>query len=657
MTSIFFILLGILASEARSSAPLIPNLPSVPVAPVIVKRPHIEVELISQVKSIRPGSQAVVGLRMKADPGWHTYWKNPGDSGLATTLKWELPPGFSAGPILWPAPERHDVGPLTNFGYEGTTVLPVIIQWKSGSPLSGAWSVLRARASWLVCESICIPGSADLAIALQNSPNEPVMDPDWGSQIEQSLNQLPRAVASPEKFVQIQADESRVRIQFTDPKMQESHRTGEWFPADPQWIAHSKRPIRGPKGEWIFERSELNQKGDRRPLPTQKVEWVWAAQGAESAESWTVDLQKVALIEDPSWSWSRLLWILLAAIGGGLILNLMPCVFPVLSIKVLAILHQSRTEVSRVRQESLIFCAGVFASFWVLSGTLSLLRAAGVAVGWGFHLQSPWFVGALAIVFFLLGLQLLGVFEWGSRWMGLGQHLTQSRSLWSSFWSGVLATVVSTPCSAPLLGAALGFAVTQSPKLSLVIFSAIALGFCLPYLAIALFPSSLRVLPKPGVWMLKLKKGMAFPMFASTAWLVWVLMQLQAAPVSSTIDENSLWQKFDATRVEQIVQQKQGRPVFVDFTAAWCVTCQVNHRLVLSQPQVLAALQESGIDLMKADWTQRDPEISRTLDALGRSGVPVYALYLPGKPKPYLFSELLTVDLFLKQLQEALNEN
>jgi thiol:disulfide interchange protein DsbD len=409
---------------------------------------------------------------------------------------------------------------------------------------------------------------------------------------------------------------------------------------------------------------------------------------------------------------TALWWTLLSAFVGGLLLNLMPCVFPVLSVKILGFAKQGGDDEHTIRRHGLTFGAGVLVSFWVLAGILLALRAAGSEIGWGFQLQSPLFVALMTMLFFGIGLNLLGVFEVGSQLMNWGGRLERSASdtYSGSFMSGVLATVVATPCTAPFMGAALGVALTLSTAGSLLVFTALGAGMAAPYVALSMTPSLLQRLPKPGAWMETLKQVLAFPMFAAAVWLLWVFGQqtgpsgmallllgllllgltgwtlgrwsalqvstrtrvitrtvavlsligalvvtvlgAQSAPVANaaraTTTQDAEWQSFSPETVEQL--RAEGRPVFIDFTAAWCLTCQVNKRTALSSEAVQQAAREKNVALVRADWTNRDPAITRALESHGRSGVPVYVLYKGDGSEPELLPEILTEQIVLDAL-------
>lgn len=665
---------------------------------------HVEAELVSSATALTPGTPLTVALRLKMDKGWHTYWQNPGESGLPTTLAWKLPAGLTAGPIQWPAPRALPAGPLTNYGYEGEVLLLTDIA--ATSALSSAEpATLQARADWLVCREICIPEGADLALTLPVSPQSSP-DPLWSDAIARARASLPRALAG--WSVAATGQGSRVELALTpgadrgDPGEIRFFplAEGKIEPSAPQTLARDGATLK------LVLPVASHRVGDFA-----RVAGVLTASkgfGAQTAASIDVPLAGniVAGPAPPNATAARSaragdddisLGIALAfAFAGGLLLNLMPCVFPVLSLKVLGFAaHGFNTNAMRVH--GLAFTAGVIASFWLLAGLLLALRVAGGELGWGFQLQSPAVVVGLAVLFFVLALNLSGVFE-------IGQLLPSSLSTWNArnayvndALSGVLAVVVASPCSAPFMGAAVGYALAQSAASTLAVFTALGLGMALPYLLLAFFPGWRKKLPWPGPWMLRLKQLLAFPLYATVIWLAWVLgaqldndavarlalmllliavslwawqavrsggarvwesvalVGLVAAIIAGApivgaavmgnepqakplVADTAPWQDYAPDRVRQLTAA--GRTVFVEFTAAWCVTCQVNKRLVLNTEAVQQAFAQSNVALLRADWTRRDETIGRALAALGRSGVPVYVLYRPGR-EPLLLPEVL----------------
>jgi thiol:disulfide interchange protein/DsbC/DsbD-like thiol-disulfide interchange protein len=680
-----------------------------------VRTPHVEAELIAARTALTPGQPLTVALRLAMQRGWHTYWQNPGDSGLPTTIEWKLPPGLSAGPIQWPVPRVLPVGPLVNYGYEGEVLLLVDI---SAAPdfLSGNATTLSARADWLVCKEICIPEGADLALTLPIATRADA-DPRWGDAIAKTRAALPRPVTGWRVVAKGLGDKVELTLM------------PEAGASDPGALGFL--PFADGKIEASAAQTATRSGSARKlllPVASQRVGdftrldgLLTASNGFGTSGAAIIDVPLTGSVVAGAVKPNRVsqaspvfagssepalsLFVALAfAFIGGVLLNLMPCVFPVLSLKVLgfAVHRDSRAT---MRTHGLAFAAGVVVSFWLLAAGLVALRAAGHQLGWGFQLQSPAVVAALAILFFALALNLSGVFD-------VRQLVPSSLAGWNArnayvndALSGVLAVVIASPCSAPFMGAALGYALTESAAVTWVAFSLLGVGMALPYLLLAFFPAWRAKLPKPGPWMLRLKHLLAFPLYATVIWLTWVLgAQLgndavarlgavllllalalwlwpalhganrlwkvgaiasiasaaviawplfSAVPGSDTAivrtsaPDSGPWHSYTADRVAQLTST--GRPVFVDFTAAWCVTCQVNKQLVLNTDAVQQAFAGSNVALVRADWTRRDPEIGRALAALGRNGIPVYVLYRPGKA-PLLLPEVLQQRMILDAL-------
>ena len=579
----------------------------------VVRTNQAEAELVSDRAALVPGEPATVALRLKAIPGWHTYWRNPGDSGEPTRIEWRLPGGFSAGEIEWPVPERIPVGPLMNFGYHGEVLLLTQVVAPAGLA-TGKPVTLRAKANWLVCEVQCIQEEGELALTLPVARSA-TADARWSKPIAAARAAVPVSAPADWRFG-AHGEESGASLVITPPAGTEL-KQAFFLPFEEGKIEPAKPQV-------------LSREGDsyRLALPA-------AAQpvGPFTRVSGVLVSEKNLVIDVPIAARFADLGLALAmafAFGGGLLLNLMPCVLPVLSIKALGFAHGE----GGVRH-ALLYSAGVLVSFWLLAALLLALRAVGSQLGWGFQLQSPVTVGLLAALFLVLALNLSGLFEFRFAFAGQpGGH----------FLSGVLAVVVASPCTAPFMGAALGYAVLESGWRALAVFTALGLGMALPYAALAAAPGWRRYLPKPGPWMPRLKRWLAVPLYATVLWLGWVFAQ----QVSFFQDKHdAAWEPYSAQKVASL--QAAGKPVFVDFTAAWCVTCQVNERVVLSRDDVMAAFRDKGVTLVRADWTRRDPEIARALAELGRSGVPAYVLYKPGRA-PLLLPELLTPQRVIEAL-------
>jgi thiol:disulfide interchange protein DsbD len=693
-----------------SWALLTPVLAPVLAAPpgAVVTTPQVKAELLAHAPDgVVPGKPLWLGLKLQHQPHWHTYWKNPGDSGLPTTLTWTLPGGVTAGAIEWPTPKKLPIGPLMNFGYEDTLLLPVTVTVPAG--FSAARLDVALHAEWLVCKDVCIPEAGDFALSV---PAQAATAGD-AALFAAARAALPLAVAGAAASAELQGDALVVRVAGLPAAWQGRPLT--LLPETGGVLQNAATPpARWEAGQWTArlpvdpQRSEgpallpavLTTPGQPAGLQVVlKVTTPWPAVaapeplpslgGAETPSPPAPALPAAAPVS--------LLAALLLALAGGALLNLMPCVFPVLSLKVLGFASHAHDR-RALLAGGLAYTAGVVLSFVALAALLLALRAGGEQLGWGFQLQSPTVVALLAALFTLIGLNLAGVFEFGSLLPGHWGAARARHPLVDSLLTGVLAVAVASPCTAPFMGASLGAAVTLPAAQALAVFAALGLGMALPYLLVSTWPGLARLLPRPGVWMVHFKTLMAFPMFATVVWLVWVLGQqagidgaaallatlvalafaawalgspalggkarwsfgvvsllllgavlmgtwpalreTPAAPATSAPAEAG-WEPWSTARVAEL--SAQGRPVFVDFTAAWCVTCQVNKRTTLNRSEVQADFARRRVALLRADWTRRDPLITAELARLGRSGVPVYALYAPGAAVPQVLSEILSV--------------
>ncbi len=691
------------------------------VANGVFQSPQTRAELVADAPDgVRIGQPLWVGLRLDHAPEWHTYWKNAGDSGLPTELRWTLPEGVSAGEIAWPTPRKFPIGTLANYGYDGTVLLPVPLNVSSN--FRGDALDVKLDAAWLVCKKECIPEEASFTLRLPVSSSTG----GHGALFEAMRAAQPRALGVGASQIQPEAGFLRVALDGLPGAWR--GRSLEFFPeltgiVEPgaawtqawdgaRWSARiplsphrfeaptqmalvvaPAQPAGAGAGE-AGARLEVPVQGAwpaAAPLPAAVPDALQAALDANAARATAVAATPASTL--------TLGAALLGALIGGLILNLMPCVFPVLAIKVVAFASHADDRRAH-RAAGLAYTAGVVLSFVALGALLLALRAAGEQLGWGFQLQSPAVVATLAALFTVIGLNLAGLFEFGnvlpSRLAGLqARHPTAD-----AFLTGVLATAVASPCTAPFMGASLGLAVALPPAQALAVFAVLGLGMALPYLLASWVPAVARALPRPGAWMLRFKQFLAFPMFATVVWLLWVLGQqsgidgaaallmllvvlalaiwalglpgkgrvllggaslaallalgvgvgpsvvrLQAADAAKapapTAVQGVAWEAWSPQRQAELTTQ--GRTVFVDFTAAWCVTCQYNKRTTLADERVLADVAEGQVALLRADWTRRDPAVTQALAALGRNGVPVYAIHRPGQPVQVL-SEVLSVD-------------
>ncbi len=664
-----------------------------------VRTAHVEAELVAEQSALIPGRPNTVALRLVMERGWHTYWQNAGDSGLPTTLAWKLPDGLNAGPIQWPAPRALPVGPLVNYGYEGEVLLLSDIATVPDF-LSGKTVTLSARADWLVCKEICIPEGADLSLSLPVIADAAQVQRDarWSDAIAKARASLPRP--ADDWSVTATGRGSTVELHLVSKTAAVPGRESpadiagsHFFPyVEGQIEASGAQSLARQGADWSMSLPVASQRvgefkrvagvlvsGDASAPRALAIDVplsgsVVAGTAAPALTAPALKLTPAAPGADTALSLGTAIFF---ALVGGVLLNLMPCVFPVLSLKILGFAAHRENDAA-VRHHGLAFGAGVLVSFWLLAGILIAFRAAGQQLGWGFQLQSPATIAGLAVLFFVLALNLSGVFE-------VGQFVPSSLATWNAknpllndVLTGALAVVVASPCSAPFMGAALGYALAGPTSSTWIVFTVLAIGMALPYVLLAYFPTWRKRLPKPGAWMLRLKHLLAFPLYATVLWLAWVLgAQLEwqtmrtggargwgiaaAASIAgalavggpivatSALDGESnvakrsaadgAWSEYSAARVAQLVAA--GHPVFVEFTAAWCVTCQVNKRLVLDTDAVRDAFTRQKVALLQADWTRRDPAIGAALAALGRNGVPVYVFFRPGK-EPLLLPEVLT---------------
>ncbi|MDO8287053.1 MAG: protein-disulfide reductase DsbD family protein [Rhodoferax sp.] len=692
----------------------------------VVQTDQVRAELVAHAPDgVGAGKTVWLGLQIRHQPQWHTYWKNPGDSGLPTILQWTLPTGVVAGDIAWPTPHRIAIGNLANYGFDGTVLLPVplTIDKSFQPPASGALDI-RLTASWLVCRQECIPqeGNFALSVPVQGSTASHGADFDAaraasplplsgsaqavvsGDALVLTVNGLPanwngRALqAFPEtpnvtEPVSSPQTADSVASNATAPKLgTQAWNNGVWTGHFPLSVQRETAPDTLPV---------VLALGTQSLRTVAAISGAWPALGASGAPQ-VVQTGAVAAsvpaVSNANNGWSAWALALVAAVLGGLILNLMPCVLPVLAIKVLGFARHSEHSRGSQRAQGLAYTLGVVLSFVALGGLMLGLRASGEQLGWGFQLQSPAVVAVLATLFTLLGLNLAGVFEIGSVLPHRLASMQARHPVVDAFLSGMLAVAIASPCTAPFMGASLGYAISLPAAQALGIFAALGLGLALPFLAAAWVPAVGNWLPRPGAWMDTMRRFMAFPMLATVVWLVWVLGHLSGVdgagallallltlslvvwslnltgtsrtafaivsiaalagltgaigPLVTRIDDAALtattsgaptgsaaaWQAWAPGRVE--AELAAGHPVFVDFTAAWCITCQYNKKTTLGNADVLADMRAHQVTLLRADWTRRDPAITLALEQLGRSGVPVYVLHQAGKP-PVVFSEIL----------------
>ena len=669
----------------------------------MVNTEQVRAELLAWApEGVEAGKPVWLGLQLAHQPDWHTYWKNSGDSGLPTMLEWQLPTGITAGDIAWPTPKKIPIGTLANYGYEQTVLLPVPLTVAPG--FNAQQLDIKLKAAWLVCRKECIPQEGEFTLSLPVKGSTAAS----GQAFQAAFEAAPKALATGASQLEVNGTALKVSLAGLPAALQGQtlalfpetagviEPAGAWQQAWQGAVWTAELPLSGQRTESPLNMPLVvayNDAAYRIDAPV-KGDWPATASVAVVSPALAAALKANAAATPAARpaapSSISLLAALLGALLGGMILNLMPCVFPVLAIKVVGFVNE-KSQATRLTS-GLAYSAGVVLSFLALGALLLGLRAAGDQLGWGFQLQSPAVVAALAALFTLLGLNLAGLFEFGTLLPSRAMNLQSKNPGVNAFLSGVLATAIASPCTAPFMGASLGYAVGLPALQALAVFGAIGVGMALPYLALSALPGLARALPRPGAWMVTFKQLMAFPMFATVAWLVWVLGQqsgidgagallallvLMALAVWAfslrgrtrglittisialcalglwTIGPNVIkpasvapsavsarWQDWEPGRVEQLAAS--GRSVFVDFTAAWCVTCQYNKKTTLANADVLADLDAKNVALLRADWTRRDPAVTAALAQLGRSGVPVYVIYKPGRA-PVVLSEILSV--------------
>ncbi|WP_290173043.1 thioredoxin family protein [uncultured Parasutterella sp.] len=661
------------------------------------KKPEpVQAELVSRFHDAVPGTEFEIGLLLRHDSKWHTYWKSTGDTGLPTRIQWSLPQGWHASEILWPTPAVFKIGDLVNYGYGDEVLLPVRISVPASAKV-GSVQDIKAEVSWLMCADQCVPGKASLTLAVQ------VADKDGGATkactlFEASHTAMPSPLSDASGVFDPKTHAVRVTFKSTEP----FHHFYVFAEGDdsvvygaPQSVSRSADKISvtlqgtdelkaGSQFSGVFAADGGPRKGG------------WAGSFSVPLESGTVAAPTVS-DDTPQTGLSSWLAVAMAFIGG-LILNVMPCVFPVLSLKILSLV-QDRQHIN-LPLHSVVFTLGVLLTMLVLAGVLIAVKSAGISVGWGFQLQSPIFVASLAVIFAAISVNLLGWFEFSGVRVSGGSY---SNSLLNCFATGVLAVVAASPCTAPFMGAALGYALTASIRESIFVFLALGLGMSLPWLVLSLFPVLTAWMPKPGAWMNVFRKLMAIPMLLTMIWLLWVLSQqvsftalvlyiaavislcvclflygklqfslltaklpivlsaacavLLFAAASSPLfrQPDAAVQAADAWSPQAVENAlKAGKPVFVDFTASWCVTCQANKIAVLDREDIREAFKQHGVVFLVADWTNQNPDITQALESFGRSGVPLYILYSPDG-KTTVLPELLTKNIVIEALDKLLS--
>jgi thiol:disulfide interchange protein len=675
-----------------------------PAAAQIDSAPKVQARLIAETGEVAPGGTVTVAFEQVIRPTWHTYWSNPGEAGLPTTLDWTLPGGWKAGPIAWPYPSELRVPPLMDYGYEGTVWLLTRIAVPADAK-PGTIVTLKAHASWLVCQTVCVPEDAMLSVPVSVSATPTAPYATTEEQFAAWRAKIPAGSPWPARFA---LADGNVDIELASaPLLANPPKAMAFFP-------YAEGDVDGAASTRFGSAHDgpvLRMKADKKIAGKTDLRGVLVLTSQDdSRQALEIDAQKAAVPQprfDEAPQQSLFVAVLFALLGG-LILNLMPCVLPILAMKALAIANKAHAQKGEAAREGFAYGAGAILSFVALGLAVVLLRAGGAEVGWGFQLQEPAAVAAFALLVFAVGLNLSGVFELSSGVMA-GDSLTRRGGWVGAFFTGVLAVAVAAPCTAPFMAAALGYALTQSAFSALLVFFALGLGFALPFVLLGLMPGLLRFLPKPGAWMLRFKQVLAFPMYGAAVWLVWVLskesgdigliavlsamiaLAFAAWAWSASRDARPRWRivgavftvlgviaalsslvviakaapppAASAAQTEtagipsesysdaKLAQYRAARrPVFVDATAAWCITCLVNERVALSGTTVHAAFAQKHIAYLLADWTNRDAAITALLQAHGRSGVPLYLYYAPGAADAAVLPQVLTESEVLRTI-------
>ncbi|TVR16243.1 MAG: DUF255 domain-containing protein [Balneolaceae bacterium] len=676
-------------------------------------------ELVSEQKTIQPGQTFWIGVHQELREGWYVYYRNPGDSGMPLMLEWVHDKDFQIGDIEWPTPLWIDVSAgMASHGYYGS----VLFMMEATAPedlIPGEEYTLMAEADWLICEVLCIPEYADLELTLLVTDEEPIYNEDNLALFNNTRTQLPvvldywkaeATIHSSGATLTLSTDEFPLPdyseiVYFAKEEGEIENGAAQPFNVDGNTITIELKKSTYKSGDidrlWglVYNASGWDEAGT---IPSIIVD---VSPGEESVAASDVATMPVLS--------SRFMLILVFAFIGGMILNLMPCVFPILSIKVMNFMQMAGHDPKKVRLHGYMFGAGVLLSFLFLALLLIGLRAGGQELGWGFQLQTPAFIAFMTFLMFALGLSLMGVFEIGNSLINVAGKANTGEGMRGSFFSGILATVLATPCTAPFMGTAIGVAITLPATTSLIIFAALGLGMAAPYVLLSSFPALMKFMPKPGAWMETFKQAMAFPLFATAIWLIWVygqqagidgltrllvgllllslgiwiLHRWKAVQISGTarIVSRSIataiiiggflfsvpqagsespgneisssngfgidWIAYSESGLQQKIDE--GNNIFIDFTAAWCITCKANERIVFSSDRVKDKFNDLNFVMVKADWTNRNPEITRALESFGRNGVPLYVIYSPSLEEPMILPELLTPGIVMDALEKV----
>jgi thiol:disulfide interchange protein DsbD len=660
-------------------------------------RKYTEGRLISESASVAPGTTATVGLHVTLAEHWHTYWVNPGDSGAALSLVFKNSPGVKVKAVHMPVPERFLASTLISLAYSKEVVFPMEIE-VSKDLAPGSAITIQADAEWLVCDEVCIPAIDTLRLDLPVTPIEEVRPSEHLGLMQKFLARIPVVAA---QFPHFKSNGEEVSL--TLEGWPAGREVVDFFTFRGSGVTNEKPVVEEGTGKLFLK----FKKGNVTQADKDRV-------GVLISRDKTAGTVEAVQFGRPAWSFSEegasrggpsLWWMLLSAFIGGLILNLMPCVFPILSIKLLSILKISKQSAGRIRTQNLGYVSGVMLSFLAIALVLAGLRSAGHLVGWGFQLQSPMFLALLSWLFLLLTFNLAGWVDIDLLDAGAGGKLTRLGGFWGSFFTGVLAVVVASPCTAPFMGVAVGFGISQPTPVLMAVFLSLGFGLAFPYALMIVVPSALWFLPKPGPWMNTVKHIMAVPLALTIVWLLWVLYQVAgqtslllalvggvllavfslvsvprgwsayaeainrfkkwpalfllltlASSINSAQESGGTmklqgdWQPFSDRLIDDL--KARGENVFIDMTADWCLTCKVNEKLIFSQPEVLAELKAHKVNLVVGDWTKRNEEITRFLTKYERVGVPFYLFFSARNPQGRVLPEVMTKSSFIEEIKK-----
>ena len=660
-------------------------------------KPHTKISVVLENSQVAPGQPVRGFFHMQMEGNWHTYWKNAGGVGLPTEVSWTLPEGWKADPLYWPAPHYINTSGQISYAYQHEARIPFILHPPSSA---GGKVDIKTRLNWLECDESCVPAKTDISfpITFATSSN----DSPEAAQVKAAFEALPKATEA----VKAGKDGKAFALYFPTSLGDSEAR---FFPDSAgQITAGAPQTLSKVADGTLVLKLQPDAKAEKPPQELSGVLVVGKGEKAKSYEFKTkIETSRPSAEQEggappTAASFATIAFTIGAAFLGGLVLNLMPCVFPVLSLKVLGIVEQADREGTKAWHHGAVFTLGVLVSFWVMSGLLLFVRSAGSEVGWGYQLQNPMMVAFLAALFLVIGLNLFGVFEVGENLTQLSNVADKKHGYAASFWGGVLTTVAATPCTAPFMGSAIGFALSQPAWVALLVFTSLALGVAAPYMTLTMFPALLKKLPRPGAWMVTFKQILAFPMLLAVVGLAWVfggqtgsdgmaqlllslvvvgfacwiygrwgnsyvdstrrlgsaaalLVMLAAGGVgyaaANPSKEAEKWVAYSPALVDQLVAE--GKPVFVDFTADWCTSCKANELVALSRPEVSQKFESLGVTLVKGDWTKRDEVIAAALAKYGRAGVPLYVLY-PGQGRePIVLPEVLFPSTVLEALESV----